>query len=426
MLGVYLPSALRYNGDMSFLKRRTPLSARHAFIVLSTLMCFFSLQVSLTMYMDSSFLKERILATPSFANIPIWEHPDDMVGTIYTFSSLLSLLVLFAAPRILRRFGNYRWTISLLALQTMLLLGLALFNSAWLIIPLFVVEVALASILYFNFDIFLEHYSRNEETGIIRGVMKAVTSIAWLLPPFAAGYIVDRFGFGMIYLLGAALLTPTVFIMMRYMSDFKDMSYDEKPMWIPEKQLSQHPDIARIYHVNFFLQFFYAWMIIYAPIYFHEQLGISYADFGLMLSIALTAFIIFPYFEGWLADRVFGEKEMLLAGFFLMGIASFAIPYFADAGLGIWWWALLLFVGRMGAATVETMSEVYFFKQVNAGNASLIGYFRRARPLAWIVAPLSASLLLGFHVIEFGTLFTILGVVMLAALYFPLRLKDTR
>ncbi len=88
-------------------------------------------------------------------------------------------------------------------------------------------------------------------------------------------------------------------------------------------------------------------------------------------------------------------------------------------------WGALLFVGRMGAATVETMSEVYFFKHVDAHNASLVGYFRRARPLAFIIAPLLASVLLGFHLLKFGDLFYVLGFIMLFAFYFTLRLKDT-
>ena len=283
---------------MSFLKRRMPLSAKHAFIVLSILMSFFSAQVSLSLYVDSSYLKNAILSTPSLASMKIWADPDRFIGTLYTLASLFTLFGLITAPRILRRFGNYRWTLGILIVHTALLVGLGLSNSAYLILALFMVETALISVLYFNFDVFLEHYSKNEDTGVIRGFIMAVTSIAWLVPPFFAGIIVDRFGFSLIYLTGAALIAPTILIMMRYLYDFRDMHYDALPLMVTHSETAKAKDIGRILWVQFFLQFFYAWMIIYAPLYFHDKLHISYQDFGMILTIALTAFVIFPTPQG--------------------------------------------------------------------------------------------------------------------------------
>lgn len=410
----------------AFWKRSTPLSAKHAFIILSLLMFFFSAQVSLNMYIDSSYLKSAIVSTPGFSLLHMWSNPDHMIGALFTFASLITLFALVSAPRILRRFGNYRWTLSILLLHMMLLLGLALSNSAWFIIPLFMVESALTSILYFNFDVFLEHYSKDENTGVIRGIFMAITSIAWLVPPFMAGIIVDHYGFALIYLLGALLIIPTIFLMMVYLHDFKDMHYDANSVALSPAEEKKRPDISRILWVQFFLQFFYALMIIYAPLYFHDVIGISYQDFGIIMSIALTAFVIFPTPQGWLADKMLGEKEMLIIGFFLMGISSFAIPYLASLHLSLWWWGALLFVGRTGASTVETMAEVYFFKQIDGKNASYIGDFRRTRPMAFIVAPLLASVLLEFEFVDLGGLFFILGAAMIVALYFPVGLKDTK
>jgi MFS family permease len=308
----------------------------------------------------------------------------------------------------------------------LLLLGLAFSNTAWLVIPLFMVESALTSILYFNFDVFLEHYSKDENTGVIRGIFIAVSSIAWFTPPFFAGIIVDHYGFSLIYLTGALLIIPTVIIMVLYMSGFKDMRYDAKTIALTPSDEKRKPDVARILWVQFFLQFFYAWMIIYAPLYFHDVVGVSYQDFGMIMAVALTAFVIFPTPQGWLADKLLGEKEMLVIGFFLMGISCLAIPYLASFHLGLWWWAALLFIGRSGASTVETMAEVYFFKQIDGHNASYIGSFRRTRPMAFIVAPLLATALLQFKAVDMGGLFILLGLIMLIALYFPIGLKDTR
>ncbi len=411
---------------MTILKSRTPLSAKAAFIALSFLTFFFSAQVSLTIYIDSSFLMETIEQTPSMMDLKLWQDPERLVGTIYTFASLITLLALLYAPRILRKVGNYHWTLSILILHTLLLLGLALFDSAWLIIPLFIVEAAMISILYFNLDVFLERYSKDSETGTIRGLFLMIGSIAWLLPPLLAGKMIDASGFAIVYLTGAALMIPTIFIMMRYFSDFQDLTYDDAPLFLTKKEAKQHPDISRILVTNFFMHFFYAWMIIYTPMYLHNHLGYSFEDIGLMLTLALLSFVIFPYPAGRIADKWLGEKELLVAGFLLMALTSFLFPIFAESEYGFFVLAFVLFVGRAGAAVVETMAETYFFKKIDGHNAGLMGYFRRSRPLAFIAAPILASLLLQFEIVELSGLFGILGAIMIVAIYFPLRLVDTK
>lgn len=411
---------------MNIFKRATPLSAKTAFIALSMLMFFFSAQVSLTIYVDSSYIQHSISGTPSLSSMKVWSEPENTVGTLYTFASLITLLALFYAPRVLRKHGNYRWTLSLLILHIILLLGLAMFDSAWLIIPLFVIEAALISTLYFNFDVFLERYSSNEKTGVVRGLFMVISSSAWLFPPLFAGQIVDQYGFQLVYLLGAMIMVPTVFIIMYWFNDFQDLPYEDVPKLISLDTKLVRSDIKNILIVNFFLQFFYSWMIIYFPLYLHDRLGVSFADIGLIMTFALSAFTIFPYPLGWLADKLIGEKELLVTGFLIMAGTSALIPILSGAKVGLLVWAILLFVGRGGAATVESMSETYFFKKINGRQAGLIGHFRRSRPMAFIAAPILASILLQFGVVTMVQLFSVLAGIMLIAVYFPLRLVDTK
>jgi MFS family permease len=411
---------------MSFLKSNIPLSSKTAFIALSALTFFFSAQVSLTIYIDSSFLKDAIEHTPSMAQMKLWSDPEHLVGAIYTLASLVTLLGLLYAPRVLRRVGNYRWTLSVIIIYTTMLFGLALFSSAWLIIPIFIFASAMTSVLYFNIDVFLERYSKDADTGSIRGLFLMIGSIAWLLPPLLAGRIIDTMGFSVVYLSGAILMLPALFIMMRYFSNFPDLSYDDAPLVMSKAQSRAHPDIHNILITNFFLHFFYAWMVIYTPLYLHNHVGFSYQQIGLMLTSALLAFVLFPYPAGRIADKWLGEKELLVFGFLLMAITSAIVPLLAGAGAVFSLWVLVLFFGRMGASIVETMTEAYFFKKIDGHDAGLIGYFRRSRPLAFIVAPVLASILLEFNIVAIEGLFTVLAGIMLFAIYFPLRLVDTK
>lgn len=402
--------------------------ARRAFIVLSTLMFFFSAQVSLTIYVDSSFLASTVASTPGLAETSLWKTPENMVGVLYTFASLITILFLLWAPKILSRCGNYRATLTILITHFLLLLGLALFDTAWLIIPMFIVESALISLLYFNFDIFLERYSRDQDTGLIRGFFLAIGSLAWMIPPTFAGKIVETSGYAKVYFVGAIIVIPMIFLIERYLGDFKDLTYDTGNLAMSRKEVHENPNIWSILATNFFLHFFYAWMVIYGPIYMVEHVGFSWESFGMILTIALSAFVVFPAAAGWIADRWLGEKELLVLGFLLMAAGAAALPFLPQAtaagAFGVW--AVALFIGRSGAATVEAMNEAYFFKQIDGRNATLIGYFRRSRPMAWISAPLIASALLEFDIVTIRELFFILAILMCYALRYAFAIKDTR
>jgi MFS family permease len=185
---------------------------QYTFLVLLVFSFFFSAQVALTIYIDSSFLSETISKSVLIGDGSIWKDPDNLVGAIYTISSLFTILALMVVPTILRRIGNYRATLAAVILHMLGLLGLGLSDSAWLIIPMFIIANTLTSVLYFNLDIFLERYSKDEDTGKIRGMFMSFSSIAWLLPPLFAGYIVEAKGFQMVYLCAALLIFPIIIL----------------------------------------------------------------------------------------------------------------------------------------------------------------------------------------------------------------------
>jgi hypothetical protein len=80
-------------------------------------------------------------------------------------------------------------------------------------------------------------------------------------------------------------------------------------------------------------------------------------------------------------------------------------------------------VTRVGSALIESMTETYFFKKVNAEDASVLSIFRMLHSLAYIIGPLSAGILLLFIDIKF--LWLILSGIVLLGVWNALALKDT-
>ena len=99
---------------------------------------------------------------------------------------------------------------------------------------------------------------------------------------------------------------------------------------------------------------------------------------------------------------------MLIVGFSIITLSVLIIPliknlYF-DVGFGT-------FITRVGAATIETMNESYFFKIVNEENADEIS-FSATLPL-FLTLSLLFSCSSTFHSPIFEYLYFILGAILL-------------
>jgi MFS family permease len=87
-------------------------------------------------------------------------------------------------------------------------------------------------------------------------------------------------------------------------------------------------------------------------------------------------------------------------------------------------WAGILFLSRVGAATIEVMADTYFFKRVTAAKTHLISFNRMARPIAYVVGPIVATIL--FTVFDTRGLFIFLGFLMLYGLRYSFAIRDVK
>ena len=164
-------------------------------------------------------------------------------------------------------------------------------------------------------------------------------------------------------------------------------------------------------------------MVIYTPIYLHVELGISMSKIlGIIMPIALLPFVIFPYLIGSLADKKYGEKEMMFIGFLILGIATASLTFIESNVVLVW--AFALFLTRIGATFVETMAEIYFFKQIDASGTHIISFFRNMSSFSYLISPVVASAFLSLF--DYRFIFLGLGALMLVGLRYSFILKDTK
>ena len=367
----------------------------------------FSVQVALTAYINSSYLATKL--------------PDFLIGILYTASAALAIAGLFLIPKLISAFGSSKIIGFLMLANILNILGMILSSNVYLVSFCFVLYFAFTTLIYLGIDIIIEHWSANTIQGTVRGAYLTSMNIGYMIGPIVAGFIADRLGFGVVYGFAIVFLIP-VFIMIGFQLPTVTHIHESKANILGlARKFITHPELGSVFTVNFILQFFYAWMVIYTPIYLHQYAHIAWDTIGIMFTVMLLAFPLFEYPLGKLADKFKIEKSFMILGLITMGVATFFVTKAPVISIG----ALIavLFITRIGASTVEVMTESYFFRKVDHNDTGSIGFFRNTLPFAYILAPVIASVVL--KIAPMWTLFTILGVICCAGILviFPRKRK---
>ncbi|MFA5934183.1 MAG: MFS transporter, partial [Candidatus Paceibacterota bacterium] len=365
----------------------------------------FSIHLALMAYVNSTFLTNYI--------------PEAMVGVIYATGSIMGIFMISKFPAILKRFGNYRTMTAVLVLSMASLFGLSNINSGFLIIPVFIFYLSFNSLVLLSLDIFVERYANPETMGKTRGMVLTFINLAWIFSPFIASRIITSGGYGSIYTIGFFIIIPIFLIITFGFKKFSDPEYIPLRIRQTFKKVFQNKNIFNICVASFILQFFYTLMVIYTPIYLSRELGYSWETLGIIFTVMLTPFVLLELPLGKLADRLLGEKEILITGFIIAGLATYAVAHIGKATPVIW--AVTLFATRVGASMIEVMTESYLFKKVKNNETDIIGFFRGLAPIAVVVASLLGTIILA--VFSFSVLFTILAFILFSGVIITLRIK---
>lgn len=368
----------------------------------------FSLHLALVSYFMATLLVAR-------------GFPENYIGILYSVGSVITLLALGSAPYILKKFGNYTNILTLSALEFLAFVGIALSHSLLFTFIFFVTTFIVPTLIAFSLDIFLEGSTPEDtETGRIRGTFLSIAAAAWIGAPLIGGLLVQQGGYMMLFLISAFIFFPFIFIATPYLKTFNDPTYHKLNLQSIIHILKASSDMRNVFVAQFFLRVFYATMVIYFPLYIHQVLGMPLSYVGLFISIATLAFVLIEIPIGRLEDTRIGEKEVLILGFFIISISTGALTFLTTTALLIW--IPIIFITRIGAAMIEVGSESYFFKHADTDDSDIISAFRMLFPIAYIIAPFLATLLL--FAVPLNYIFLALGGVLITGVLFSAQLTD--
>ncbi len=343
------------------------------------------------------------------------------VGIFYAVSYIIFLVVLLNLHKVMRALGKANVFYFALLAKIIAIVFLIFSDPSAVGILLLMLYIILGHIEWVALDVIIESFSVDRMSGRIRGLHLTILNAGFLFGPFVSTYILGKIGFQGIFVFS---LIFNAFVFIFALLSFRKVNHRfEQKLKIIDvlKKVAGRKNVMRIYYISFVLEFFYALMLIYTPLYLRD-LGYSWESIGIMFTIMLIPFVVLQYPTGILADKKTGEKELLILSLFIMALATGAI-YFVGAG-SVVIWAAILFATRIGAALIEILRDSYFFKRIDGYDVDLIDFFRTTLPVAYIVAATLSSFILFLFPTKY--IFILTAAVVLSALYPAIRLKDSQ
>ncbi len=363
---------------------------------------------------------------------------EKFVSIIFAFGAILNISLLLSAPKLLRKHGLIHMTFGIVALEALSLILLAFPLHPIIAILAFFLHMAVSSVLMYCLDMLLEQYSTRDQMGSMRGMFLTMWNIPPVITPFIAGLILTNdnshfraagetvlsqlyeVGYWKIYIIAAVFLIPFTIILRAYFSDFKDPEYPKMNVRETIQKFYSNKNIFDVFADRLLLNLYFAWSVVYIPIYLHNHIGFTWNQVGIILSCMLLPFVLFQRMIGKLQDQKHQEKSLLIFGFLIISVATIIQPFITTPSMLAW--ILILFVAHIGAAFVEVSSESYFYRHISPTNSGFISLFRMTRTIPYLLIPplVGLSLLL----LPFNQMFLILGCIMFIGVRYAFLIKE--
>jgi MFS family permease len=343
------------------------------------------------------------------------------VGGFYFIAYSILLLILLNLHRLTKILGKTSVFLIILALKIISLVFLVNSHpSSWGIFVL-MLYVIFSGLEWVSLDAILESFSCDKESGRIRGMHLTILNAGFLLGPFVSTRLLGEFDFNGIFVFLMLFNILVFFYALFKLRDTNGKPQADILVFNLIRKVFKRKNVMAIYYISFALEFFFALMIIYMPIYL-QDLGLSWDQIGIIFSVMLLPFVFLQYPMGFLADKKMGEKKLLLGALFIMAFSSIIV--FVTDSPNVLVWSFVLLLTRIGAAMVEILRDSYFYKRIDGDDVDLIGFFRTAMPVGYILAASCSFVLLLF--LPLASIFILSAVVVFSALIPAYYLAENR
>ena len=374
-----------------------------------------------------SMLYALFFAMPLYLNSTMLSKyfDSESVSFIYVISAIFTFVFSFSISKYVKKIHNYNFTLLILLISFLATLSLGIFDNKTIIFFAFILNFLGTSVLFTLLNLYIEEFGDRENEGSVRGIFLTLVNAGILIAPLIAGQLLMTHGYSSVYIVAALTLIPIAFLIRHYYVHIPDPVYKDINLKTTFKQIIKDKNVSSIMMSAFVLESFFTVMAIYAPLYLIQYTDITVAQYiGIILPFALIPFVLLPYELGYLADKKFGEKEMLIIGFFFVIACALLFPFFVINYGTIFMLSIFLFISRIGAAMIETMNHTYFYKKITVDRVAIISVFNNMRTLAYIITPLIATAVI-YITGDIKYVFVTYAVLAFVSIFKLAKIKDT-
>lgn len=318
------------------------------------------------------------------------------IGFAIALGGLAALVGFLFLPHLVARFGAQKLALSMVLGQMALLFAVATAPKTIASAILAILALSLQSLVFYQLDLLLEATVDDEgTTGRVRTLFLTGGNLGALVAPLLIGTLLAHTeNYTYIFFTAAAILVPFVILFtVRHLPEGEILG--SSPLRDTLEHIMHDRDLAAVTIGHLILYLFYVWAPFYIPIYLHNILGVPWSTLGWIFAIMNLPYLLIEYPAGWIADRKLGDKELMMAGFLIMGSALATVSFITASSTPLLILAVLV-ASRSGAALVESMTEGHFFRRVSEKDIVSVSIFRGVWPLSNAIAPLIGSAILFF------------------------------
>ncbi len=343
------------------------------------------------------------------------------LGLFYVVAYVVTLIILLNFHKIVRKWGKSTVFYFSLVFKIAVISFLMNINPSYWGVGLVMLYIIFGNLEWVSLDIIIESFSADKMSGRIRGRHLTILNAGFLVGPFLSTMILEKFNFQLVFLL---LFVFNCLILLISILGFRKVNHKfDLDLSVTDviKKIWQRKNILRIYYISFVLEFFYALLVIFVPIYLLD-LGIDWKGIGIIFTVMLLPFVFLQYPMGFLADKRWGEKEFIIVSIIFMFLSTSVVYFISSASIALW--SIVLLSTRIGAAMLEVLRDSYFYKRIDGHDVDLINFFRTAMPMGYILASSISVLLLLFFPVK--SVFLAASLVVFSALWPAIFLVDNK
>ncbi len=287
----------------------------------------------------------------------------------------------------------------------------------FLIVLAFVITI-LITLRITSFGIIIKDKSSEKQLSRNEGLMYSFWNVAWVIGPLIAGYISDRFGIRIIFVL-AAIFILIAFLIFR-ISKINDANIKKKTDTnLIKNFLDFFKDKNRVkaYVISGGVNLWWILIYLFMPLYIIRQ-GLHTLWIGYFLFAVAVPLIMLEFPFAKLAGKT-GFRKIFKIGFLIPALCAVTCFFIENVYVVL---GLLAFAS-VGLAILEPTTEAYFFDVSTDGDEPrFYGPYNTTIEINQFIGKIFSAILLIF--LPFRYIFLLFGAFMLFFVFLSFKIKD--